>query len=156
MRRINFGLETGSQDLLDRMEKGTSVERNSQFIREAYDAGLSVRCSMFKGYPGETVDDIEKTVAFLRDHKEYIDRIRFSDFSLLDDTPVYMEVNMDKPATAGMRVTRRLDRQAKAEYAIRRADQRAYSRALARVLQIVHEINRRPIRISARQFDGLM
>ena len=156
MRRINFRLETGSQDLLDRMEKGTSVERNSQFIREAYDAGLSVRCSMFKGYPGETVDDIEKTVAFLRDHKEYIDRIRFSDFSLLDDTPVYMEVNMDKPATAGIRVTRRLDRQAKAEYASRRADQRAYSRALARVLQIVHEINRRPIRISARQFDGLM
>ena len=29
MRRINFGLESGSQALLDRMDKGTSVARNS-------------------------------------------------------------------------------------------------------------------------------
>ena len=50
MRRINFGLEFGSQALLDRMDKGTSVARNSEFIRDAFEAGLSIRCSMFKGY----------------------------------------------------------------------------------------------------------
>jgi radical SAM superfamily enzyme YgiQ (UPF0313 family) len=156
MRRINFGLESGSQELLDRMEKGTSVERNSDFIRHAYEAGLSIRCSMFKGYPGETVGDIEQTINFLSNHAKYIDRIRFSDFSLLDDTPVYNQFKKNGLATAGLRVTRRLDRKARAEYAIRRLNHRAYSRALVRLLGMVHEINRRPIRLSARQFDGLM
>ena len=31
-----------------------------------------------------------------------------------------------------------------------------YRRSKARVLSIVHEINKRPLRDSARQFDGLM
>lgn len=156
MRRINFGLESGSQDLLDRMKKGTSVERNSKFIHDAYEVGLSVRCSMFKGYPSETVDDVDKTVKFLEDHRTYIDRIRFSDFSLLDGTPIYNHIknnNLDQP---DLRVTRVLDRKARAEYVVRRPDLRAYSRALGRLMRIIHEINRRPIRDSARQFDGLM
>jgi len=156
MRRINFGLESGSQDLLDRMDKGTSVERNSQFIHDAYEAGLSVRCSMFKGYPGETAADVEQTAKFLLDHVKYIDRIRFSDFSLLDDTPIYNDLKKDRSPAAVLRVTKRLDRKAKAEYVAHRPNRKAYSRALLEVLRMVHEINRRPIRMSARQFDGLM
>jgi hypothetical protein len=31
-----------------------------------------------------------------------------------------------------------------------------YQRAKARALDVVHEINRRELRISARQFDGIM
>ena len=156
MRRINFGLESGSQDLLDRMDKGTSVERNSQFIHDAYAAGLSVRCSMFKGYPGETAADMEKTSKFRTSHLKYIDRIRFSDFSLLDDTPIYNDLKKDHSPAPVLRVTKRLDRKAKAEYVAHRPNRKAYSRALLEVLGMVHEINRRPIRMSARQFDGLM
>lgn len=47
MRRISFGLETGSQRLLDLMRKGSSVEANVEFVRNAYEAGLpcAARCS---------------------------------------------------------------------------------------------------------------
>ena len=68
MRRVSFGLETGSQRLLDAMQKGSSVEANSEFIRNAHEAGLSVRCTMFKGYPGETAEDLEATADFLERH----------------------------------------------------------------------------------------
>jgi anaerobic magnesium-protoporphyrin IX monomethyl ester cyclase len=156
MRRINFGLESGSQGLLDRMDKGTSVAVNSEFIRDAYEAGLSVRCSMFKGYPGETADDMEKTASFLQAHALYIDRIRFSDFSFLADTPIYKIINGDKVGITGFKVTKNLKAKARSNYIYKRADQSAYSKALVKVLGIVHDINRRPIRSAARQFDGVM
>ena len=156
MRRINFGLESGSQALLDRMDKGTSVVGNSEFIRDAYEAGLSIRCSMFKGYPGETADDMEKTASFLENHATYIDRVRFSDFSLLAETPIYKIINGDKVEVTGFKVTKNLKAKARSNYIYKRPDQSAYSKALTKVLGIVHDINRRPIRSAARQFDGVM
>ena len=89
MRRISFGLESGSQRLLDAMDKGASVEANSEFIRYAHEAGLSVRCTMFKGYPGETAEDLELTADFLARHAAYLDRIRYNDFSIHEGTPIY-------------------------------------------------------------------
>jgi anaerobic magnesium-protoporphyrin IX monomethyl ester cyclase len=156
MRRINFGLESGSQVLLDRMDKGTSVAGNSEFIRDAYEAGLSIRCSMFKGYPGETADDMEKTASFLENHATFIDRIRFSDFSLLAETPIYKIINGDEVEVTGFKVTKNLKAKARSNYIYKRTDQSAYSKALTKVLGIVHDINRRPIRSAARQFDGVM
>lgn len=154
MRRISFGLETGSQRLLDLMNKGSSVEGNVAFIRNAHAAGLSVRCTMFKGFPGETADDMQATARFLAEHAPYLDRVRFNDFSLMQDTPIYKEMlaHTDGP----MEVRKVLDRRAKALYLSGAGHDRAYRRAKADVLQTVYEINRRPIRPSARQFDGLM
>ncbi|MBP1807495.1 B12-binding domain-containing radical SAM protein [Rubellimicrobium aerolatum] len=156
MRRISFGLESGSQRLLDLMRKGSSVERNSEFIRHAHEAGLSIRCTMFKGFPGETAEDMEATARFLDAHSPYLDRVRFNDFSLQADTPIYRAV-MEKGGQAGSLVVRRTeDRRARAEYRNPANADRAYRRAKARALAAVHGINRRPLRDAARQFDGLM
>lgn len=154
MRRVSFGLESGSQRLLDLMKKGSNVERNAEFIRHGHEAGLSMRCSMFKGFPGETAEDMEATAAFLEAHAPYLDRVRFNDFTLLEDTPIYrtMLAREDGP----LRVTRILARKARAEYRNEGEGGRAYRRAKARVLGAVHAINRRPLRDSARHFDGLM
>ena len=78
MRRVSFGLESGSQKLLDSMKKGSTVEGNSQFIHHAYEAGLSLRCTMFAGYPGETESDMKATANFLESHEAQLDRVRFN------------------------------------------------------------------------------
>ncbi|HEY6520358.1 MAG TPA: radical SAM protein [Roseiarcus sp.] len=156
MRRINFGLESGSQALLDRMDKGTSLAGNSQFIRDAFEASLSIRCSMFKGYPGETAKDMEQTALFLEKHAPYLDRIRFSDFSLLAETPIYKIINGNKAEITRFKVTKIVKTKARSTYAYKRLDQSAYAKALRKVLRIVHGINSRPIRAAARQFDGAM
>ncbi len=156
MRRINFGLESGSQALLDRMDKGTSLAGNSQFIRDAFEASLSIRCSMFKGYPGETAKDMEQTALFLEKHAPYLDRIRFSDFSLLAETPIYKIINGNKAEITRFKVTKIVKTKARSTYVYKRLDQSAYAKALRKVLQIVHGINSRPIRAAARQFDGAM
>jgi radical SAM superfamily enzyme YgiQ (UPF0313 family) len=156
MRRVSFGLESGSQRLLDRMQKGSSIEANAAFIRNAHEAGLSVRCTMFKGFPGETAEDMEATARFLEAHAPYLDRIRFNDFSLQHDTPIYREVMRRGGSMDGFAVRRTHDRRARALYRNPAAASSTYRRAKARALAAVFAINRRPIRDAARQFDGLM
>lgn len=156
MRRISFGLESGSQRLLDAMHKGASVARNSAFIRDAHAAGLSIRCTMFKGFPGETAADMEATADFLDAHAHLLDRVRFNAFSVQTGTPIWEAVRHKAGPAAGLNVTRQDHRRARVEYRAAEPACRAYRRAKARALGIVYQINRRPLRDTARQFDGLM
>lgn len=156
MRRISFGLETGSQRLLDAMQKGSSVEANSEFIRNAHDAGLSVRCTMFKGYPGETAADLEATADFLERHATQLDRVRFNEFTVYEDTPIHQALASDSEEYADVRL-RTIERHyARARGVIDGSGDRAYRKAKARVLRCVYEINRKKVRHSAVAFDGLM
>lgn len=156
MRRISFGLESGSQRILDAMDKGASVERNAQFIREAHAVGLSVRCTMFKGYPGETAEDMAATAQFLEDHIDMLDRVRFNEFNLLEDTPIYREMVASNQAVQKLQVRQFDHWAARAHYLNPETGDKAYRREKARALRAVYEINRRPLRAQARQFDGLM
>jgi radical SAM superfamily enzyme YgiQ (UPF0313 family) len=156
MRRVSFGLESGSQRLLDLMKKGSSVDRNSQFIRDAHAEGLSVRCTMFKGFPGETADDLLLTARFLESHAPHIDRIRFNEFSILQNTPIQRALATQPATYPQLKVLDWGHRDAKARYVNRETGGRDYRRAKARVLDVVYSINRRPVRASAEAFDGLM
>lgn len=156
MRRVSFGLESGSQRLLDAMDKGCSAERNAQFIREATEAGLSVRCTMFKGFPGETADDLMATADFIESHSEFIDRIRFNDFSLLEDTKIMKQVREEPETIPGLRVVHDDPKRCKTRYVNVDSQGRAYRTAKKRVLDEVYRINRREVRRTARAFDGLM
>ena len=111
---------------------------------------------MFKGYPGETAKDMEETAAFLEKHAPYLERILFSDFSLLADTPIYQIINGSSAEITGFKVTRNINKKARSDYIYNRADQSVYAKALRKVLRSIHEINSRPIRSAARQFDGVM
>jgi len=62
-----IGAESGSQKILDAMEKGTTVEqiyRASSLLRAH---GLNVGFFLQYGYPGETKQDIERTLAMVKD-----------------------------------------------------------------------------------------
>lgn len=156
MRRISFGLESGSQRLLDAMHKGASVGRNATFIRDAHAAGLSIRCTMFKGFPGETAADMAATAQFLEDHANYLDRVRFNEFTVHTGTPIWTAVTGKAARDHGLSVTKQDHRRARVLYRHTQAQTAEYRRAKARALDVVYQINRRPLRDAARQFDGLM
>jgi radical SAM superfamily enzyme YgiQ (UPF0313 family) len=155
MRRVSFGLESGSQRMLDLMDKGSSVRGNSEFIHNAHEAGLSVRCTMFKGYPGETAEDLELTADFLEKHTRLIDRIRYNDFSIHEDSIIYADLLKNPAAFSPLTITERDERNGRLHY-VNKATGTAYRRANARVLRAVYAINKRPVRLSAQAFDGLM
>lgn len=62
-----IGAESGSQKILDAMEKGTRVEQIYEASRRMHAAGLKVGFFLQFGYPGETLQDIEKTLQMVRD-----------------------------------------------------------------------------------------
>ena len=65
-QQVFFGVESGSQKILDAVKKGTSIEQNEKAIRWAKDAGLFVAVSVIIGYPGETTDTLKQTLDFIR------------------------------------------------------------------------------------------
>ncbi len=66
-QRIWMGAESGSQKILDAMEKGTQVENIYEAARRLHEAGIEVGFFLQFGYPGETRQDIEKTLQMVRD-----------------------------------------------------------------------------------------
>jgi radical SAM superfamily enzyme YgiQ (UPF0313 family) len=62
-----IGAESGSQRILDAMEKGTRVEDIARATRLLHEAGVEVGFFLQFGYPGETRDDIDRTLAMVRD-----------------------------------------------------------------------------------------
>jgi anaerobic magnesium-protoporphyrin IX monomethyl ester cyclase len=66
-KRIWVGAESGSQKILDAMEKGTHVEDIYQTAQRLHAAGIEVGFFLQFGYPGETREDIEKTLQMVRD-----------------------------------------------------------------------------------------
>ncbi|MBZ5559102.1 MAG: glycosyltransferase [Acidobacteriia bacterium] len=61
------GAESGSQRILDAMEKGTRVDQIELATRLLREAGVAVGFFLQFGYPGETRDDIERTLQMVRD-----------------------------------------------------------------------------------------
>jgi radical SAM superfamily enzyme YgiQ (UPF0313 family) len=63
---VSFGAESGSQEILNAMRKGTTVEQNERAIKWVKEAGMTVTVSMIIGYPGETRETLEQTLNFIR------------------------------------------------------------------------------------------
>ena len=60
-RLLKFGLESASQETLDRLDKGVKIEQIKEGCKMASKAGLTVHLTMIVGYPWETKDDALKT-----------------------------------------------------------------------------------------------
>ena len=62
-----MGAESGSQKILNAMEKGTTIAQIHEVTQRLHDAGIKVAFFLQFGYPGETRADIEKTLQLVRD-----------------------------------------------------------------------------------------
>ncbi len=61
------GAESGSQKILDAMEKGTTVDQIYAATHQMHANGVKVAFFLQFGYPGETREDIELTLKMVRD-----------------------------------------------------------------------------------------
>lgn len=65
--RIWIGSESGSQRILDAMQRGVTVEQVQLAVKLAQKYGIQVGMFLMWGYPGEEMEDIEATVQHVRD-----------------------------------------------------------------------------------------
>jgi radical SAM superfamily enzyme YgiQ (UPF0313 family) len=68
LNQAQIGLESGDQGQLDRMEKACTVESNARAIDNCRQYGITSVVSLIVGFPGETAETLERTMAFLRRH----------------------------------------------------------------------------------------
>ena len=65
---VNFGLESGCQDLLDLVKKGQTLPEFDRAVGKLHDVGIGVSINIIGGLGGETFQDrhVDETVAFVR------------------------------------------------------------------------------------------
>ncbi|MDA2928585.1 radical SAM protein, partial [Acidobacteria bacterium AH-259-O06] len=69
--KVYYGIESGSQTMLDVMEKNTMVEANINALKWTYEAGLGTIVQLVIGMPGETDRTIYETIDFLKTISRY-------------------------------------------------------------------------------------
>lgn len=65
-KQITFGFESGSQKVLDALNKKTTVEQNKKAIKLCRESGIIPQGTVMIGSPTETIEDINETREFIR------------------------------------------------------------------------------------------
>jgi radical SAM superfamily enzyme YgiQ (UPF0313 family) len=64
--QVAWGIESGSQEILDRMNKRVKVQDNYNVIQWAKKYGITSRAFIIIGFPGETKQTMEETKEFIK------------------------------------------------------------------------------------------
>jgi anaerobic magnesium-protoporphyrin IX monomethyl ester cyclase len=95
--RVWIGSESGSQRILDAMERGVTVEQVQRAIQLCKSRGIQTGMFLMWGYEGEELDDIEATVAHVKraDPDVFLTTVAYP----IKGTPYYESVQ-DRVASA--------------------------------------------------------
>jgi hopanoid biosynthesis associated radical SAM protein HpnJ len=67
LRLLLVGYESGSQEILNNIRKGTRVDRARRFTEDCHRLGIVIHGTFIVGLPGETPETIEETIRFARE-----------------------------------------------------------------------------------------
>ena len=86
--QVCLGVETGNQDLMDNLiKKRLDLRMVKPCVKAAKKAGISAHVFLIVGFPGETLEDMEKTMDFAEDLGA--DSFSISIYTPLPGTPLY-------------------------------------------------------------------
>jgi len=87
---ISFGLESGSDWLLERMKKSQRVDTAIQAVKWTHEAGIRVKGLLMLGYPGETRQTINETKEFVKNIP--LTTMNLSKFTPYPGSPIYRKL----------------------------------------------------------------
>lgn len=87
---LEFGVESGSQRVLDAMDKRATIEQAEFALKACYDAGIKNKVFLVHGFPGEDADSTLETMRFLDKVGKWIERVSLFRFVPLPGTYVYV------------------------------------------------------------------
>ncbi len=92
-----YGLESGSDAVLRRMNKHYTREDARRVIQETAKAGISVSVNLIVGFPGETEDDFLQTLSFVKENQKTISQVtNVSSFILMPGSDLFVFPNQFK------------------------------------------------------------
>lgn len=87
---IYFGVESGVQRILNRLAKGVSLEQVKRAFKWAKEVGIQTVASFILGTPGETLEEMKKTLQFAKSLDP--DFAQFSILTPYPGTQIYEEI----------------------------------------------------------------
>lgn len=87
-RSISFGMESGSQKVIDLMQKHVKISNYQRILRDTHEAGIKITACVIVGYPGETWLDFFKTVLALVKNRRYLTQVNLSILEIAENTPL--------------------------------------------------------------------
>ncbi|HEV2380452.1 MAG TPA: hopanoid biosynthesis associated radical SAM protein HpnJ [Terriglobia bacterium] len=64
LRLLLVGYESGNQQILNNIKKGTRIDFARRFTRDCHDLGITIHGTFIVGLPGETLETLRETVRF--------------------------------------------------------------------------------------------
>lgn len=88
--RIWIGAESGSQKIIDLMDRRVDINHVKKMIQDTNAIGIKTGTFVMVGYPEETIEDIDKTIQYLKEAKptEYTITIAYP----IKGTSLYKEI----------------------------------------------------------------
>ncbi len=89
-KTIWFGVESGSQKVLDHINRGITLEQTEEAFKMCRKAGIQVACSFMLGMPSETKEDLMVSYRFA--DKLDADWCQFNVFIAYPDSPLWRQM----------------------------------------------------------------
>lgn len=86
---ISYGIESGSQKILDQTRKGITLDQVEQAVRWTKEAGIRAKGLFMIGYPEETEETLGETLAFIGQSR--LDEINLSFLTPYPGTEIYRQ-----------------------------------------------------------------
>ena len=93
---LGYGIESGSQKVVDSMNKHFSIINAEEVLRDTHRAGISTQVNFMFGIPTEAEDDFRQTLEFLKRNRENIDSVLASQSFCVIDKGTYIYTNAGK------------------------------------------------------------
>jgi hypothetical protein len=87
--RMVFGMETASRRLLDYIDKDIDLKQLEDMLYWADKAGIWTGIEIISGLPYEKEKDVEETLSFLKQNREYIDALYYNAFNIKDTSLIH-------------------------------------------------------------------
>lgn len=102
---VSFGYESGSQRILDLIDKGVRIDNVPPILADLRAHGIGAQMMGFTGFPSETGEEAVRTYRFLQDHRDLwtiagIGRFQLTPGSIVAKQPARFGVTGVAPAPA--------------------------------------------------------
>jgi len=90
---LGYGLESGSQKVVNSMNKHFSITNAEEVLRNSHQAGINIQVNFMFGIPTETEEDFKQSLEFLRRNRENIDSVLASQSFCVIDKGTYLHTH---------------------------------------------------------------
>lgn len=95
---IKVGVESGSQEILDRVKKGVTLDEVRRTFELCRKIGIKTHAHFMIGNPGETEESVKQTIAFAKEIRP--STATFGILTLYPGTPMWDEIAAERPDIA--------------------------------------------------------